>query len=187
MLQTLLFFHVLAVIGLFTGITLDVIAVVRVNRAVTLNEVRAALLNVPLVGPIMMSSVLLLLAAGISLIYAGHFGWTPGWIDVVFVLTVILTVLGPAVTGRKGEALHTLAEQAGEGAIPPAIDAARRDRVLGYMVFMSLLELVAALYIMVTKPELLTAVAAAICAAVVAAIPAALVSRRNPAAAPAET
>ena len=188
MLQTMLFFHILAVIGLFTGIAIDVIALLRVHRADTLGEVRAALLNVPVVGPLMGISALVLIAMGIGMIYAGGFGWSAGWINVVFALTVALTILGPAITGRRAEALHALALTSGDGRVPPAVDAARRDRVFNYMIFLSLFELIAALYIMVSKPEALPAVIAAVAAALVAVIPAAMVMRRTSAvAAAAET
>lgn len=187
MLQTLLFFHILAVIGLFAGITIEIAAVLRVHRANTLAEVRAAVLNTPAIGPIMGLSSLLLLAMGIGMVYAGGFGWSPGWINVVFVVTIILAILGPVITGRKTDALHAMAAQAGDGAVTPAIDAARRDRVFNYMVFMSLFELVAALYVMVAKPEVLAAVVVVAAAAVLGAIPAALVTRRTSQAAAAET
>jgi len=187
-LQTLLFFHILAVVGLFAGIAIELAAVLHVHRANTLAEVRAALLNTPAVGPIMGISSLVLLVMGISMIYVGGFGWSAGWINVVFILTIVLAVLGPAVTGRKADALHAMAAKAGDGAITPAIDAARHDRLFNYMVFMSLLELVAALYVMVAKPEALSAAIVVVAAAVLAVIPAAMVTRRTSAvAAAAET
>jgi len=186
-LQTLLFFHILAVIGLFAGMTIEIAALLRVHRATTLAEVRAALLNLPAVGPIMGLSTLLLLAMGISMIYAGGFGWSAGWINVVFVLTLILAVLGPTVSGRKADAIHALAAQAGDGAITVQVDAARRDRVFNYMAFMSLFELIAALYVMVSKPELVSAVIVVVAAAVLAFIPATLTARRAAPAASAET
>jgi hypothetical protein len=177
MLQTLLFFHLLAVIGLFSGIALEIFALIRLQRAATLAQARAALLNIPAVGPIMGISVLILLAMGISMIYAGGFGWS-GWVDVVFVITIVLAILGPSVNGRKAEALHALAAQAGDGPITPAVDAARRDGVLYYLAFLALFELIAALYIMVAKPDPLPAIVLAVAAAVLAALPAGLVLRR---------
>lgn len=179
MLQTLLFFHVLAAAGLFVGLSLEIAALVRVHRAETLADARAALLNMPVVGPIMGLSVLVLFAMGISMIYVGGFGWTAGWINVVFALTIVLAILGPAVSGRRGDALHALAASAGDGPITPEVDAGRRDRVFNYMVFLSLFEVIAALYIMITKPELAPAITVAVAAAVVAGVPTALLLRRR--------
>jgi uncharacterized membrane protein len=144
--------------------------------------VRAALLNIPAVGPMMGLSVLLLLAMGLAMIYTAGFAWSTGWIDVVFVITIVLATLGPLVNGRRAEALHALAAQAGEGPITPAIEAGRRDRVLYYLAFLSLFGLVAALYIMVGKPDLVPAIAVAVAAAVLALVPAMLALRRPAAA-----
>lgn len=178
MLQTLLFFHILAVIGLFSGLSIELLALVRLSRAATLGEVRAATLNVPVIGPLMGLSVLLLLAMGISMIYVGRFGWTAGWVNVVFAVTIVLAIVGPAINGRRIDALHALAAQAGEGAVTPALDAARRDKVLHYTSFMSFFELIAALYIMVTKPDVLPAALVVVAAAVLAALPPAMLLRR---------
>lgn len=179
MLQTLLFFHMLAVIGLFTGIAIDLLAVFRVHRASTMEQVRAATLNVPVVGPLMGMSVLLLLAMGIAMIYAGQFPWSTGWINVVFALTIVLAILGPAVTGRRAEALHAAASAAPDGPVTPEIDARRRDRVFNYMVFLSLFELIAALYVMVNKPELLAAITIAAAGALLAVLPTTFILRSN--------
>lgn len=177
MLQTLLFFHILAVIGLFSGMVIEGIALIRVHRASTLADVRAALLNVPLVGPLMGLSTLLLLAMGIAMIYVGGFAWSTGWINAVFGLTIVLAIVGPLINGRRSDALHALALEGGDGPVTAAVDAARRDRLFNYSVFMSFFELLAALYIMVSKPEIMPAVMVIVAAAVLAALPAALVLR----------
>lgn len=179
MLQTLLFFHIIAAIGLFTGISIEVVAVVRVHRAQTLADVRAAVLNVPIVGPIMGLSVLLLLAMGISMIFVGQFDWNAVWINAVFALTILLAIVGPTVTGRKAEALHALAAQAGDGTVSAAVDAARRDRIFNYTVFLMVFELVAALYVMVAKPDLMPVLAVILTAAILAALPPAVLLRRT--------
>jgi uncharacterized membrane protein len=185
MLSTLLFFHLLAVVGLFTGIAIELVSLVRVWRASTLAEVRAACLNVPLIGPIMGISVLLLIAMGAWLMYLTGVGWSQGWINVVLALTIILAIVGPAVTGRRVDALHALAEQAGDGAITPQIESARQDGALRYLPWLSFFELIAALYVMTAKPNLTVAIVVAIAAACVAVIPALIFKNRGTAPAPA--
>jgi uncharacterized membrane protein len=179
MLSTLLFFHLLAVVGLFTGIAIELVSLVRVWRASTLAEVRAACLNLPLVGPLMGISVLLLIAMGAWLMYLTGFGWSQGWINVVLALTIILAIVGPAVTGKRAEALHAMAEQAGDGAITPRIESARQDGALRYFPWLSLFELVAALYVMTAKPNLTVAIVVAIMAACLAVVPALLFKTRR--------
>jgi uncharacterized membrane protein len=186
MLQTLLFFHILGVVMLFSGISMELAAFARLHRASTLAEVRAATLNFPIVGPIMGIGALLVIAMGIAMVYAGGFGWGSAWVNVAFVLTVILAVNGPITNGRRSDAIHALAAKAGEGPLTAEIQAARSDRFLNYSVFLSVCELVAALYVMVFKPDLGPCVWAVILAAAAAAIPTALVLRRRPQPAAAE-
>lgn len=138
-------------------------------------------------GPIMGGSSVLLVAMGIAMIYAGGFGWSAGWVNAVFGLTIVLAALGPLVVGRKAESLHALALQAGEGAITPQIEAARRDRVFTYTVWMSCFELIAALYIMVARPQMSAAGALILAAAVLALLPAASMLRSKVPGAAAET
>jgi uncharacterized membrane protein len=126
-ITALVFFHLLAVGGLFTGKGLELTSLVGIGRASTLAELRAACRNVPMVGPLMGISVLVLLAMGFWLMYVAGFGWSQGWINLVLVLTIILAILGFAVTGRRTEALHAMAEHAGDGAITPEIENARQD------------------------------------------------------------
>lgn len=177
MLQTLLFFHLIAVVTLFAGIGLDIAAFVSLHRASTLAEVRAAMLHVPLVGPLMISGVLLLLAMGISMAYLGGYGWQP-WIVVALAITVILAANGKLVNGVRAEAIHALAQRAGDGAVTPEVETRRRDPVLNYSIFMSSFELVAMLYIMSAKPALTGSLLVVVVALLLAFVPTALILRR---------
>ena len=178
MLSTLLFFHLLAVVGLFTGKGIELMALVRVWRASTLAELRAACLNVPVVGPLMGISLVLLIVMGVSMIYVGGFGWSQGWIDVVLAITIVLAIVGPAVTGKRAEALHAMAARAGDGAITPAIDAARQDGALRFLPWLSFFELIAALYVMTTKPTLTLTIVIAIAAGCLAVVPSTMLRRQ---------
>jgi uncharacterized membrane protein len=179
MLQTLLFVHLLAVVTIFSGLALELASFFRLHRATTLAEVRAATLNVPLVGPLMGIGVLLLLGAGIALVYVGGFGWAPSWVNVTFVVTLILAINGPVTNGKRSEAIRALALQAGDGPVTPEIQRARCDRFLNYSVFLSACALFAALYVMTTKPGFAGCVAALVIAAIVAIIPTVLVLRSH--------
>lgn len=185
MLQTLLFFHLIAAMALFAGIAIEIAAFVSLQRATTASEVRAAMLHVPLVGPLMVSGVVLLLAMGIAMVYMGGYGWQP-WLLVALAMTVVLTLGGKLINGARCEAIHALAHQAGDGPLSTDIDARRRDPVLTYTMFASSLELIAMVYVMSSKPLLSGCVAAIAAGLVVAVIPTMLVLRRSPAAQRAE-
>ncbi len=179
MLQTLLFFHILGVGTIFSALGLELAGFVRVHRATSLAEVRAATLNVPLIGPMMGVGVLLLVGAGIAMVYVSGFGWAPSWVNVTFVLTIILAVNGPITNGKRSEAIRALALQAGDGPISPEIERARCDRFLNYSIFVTACEILVALFIMTTKPAFATCIIAIVLAAAVAVVPTMLVLRRH--------
>lgn len=181
MFLILLFLHLLAVAMLFAAVGIELAVYVALHRAQTVAQARAALSNGPLIGPIMGSGVLLLVAMGVAMVYVGGFGWQP-WTIVVFIVTIVLAVNGPLTNGKRGEALYRLAQNATDGPITPELEAARLDRVLNYSVFMTACELIAALYIMSNKPGLAGSLWAVAIAAAVALFPTALVTRKKAAA-----
>jgi hypothetical protein len=170
MFFALLFLHVVAVAMLFAGIGLELAVFYHMHRATTVAHARAAVLNMPLVGPIMGIGALLLIVMGIAMVYVGHVGWQP-WVIVAVILTLFLAVTGPVINGKRGEAMHALVEKSPDGPVTPEIAAACTDRVLNYSVFLTACELVAAVYIMTNKPGLTACIAAVVIAAVIAALP----------------
>ena len=176
MFTALLFLHLLAVAMLFAAIGLELAAYYQLHRATTVSQARAAMLNMPLVGPLMGGGVGLLIVAGLSMVYVGGFGWQP-WVAVAVIVTVLLAINGPVTNGKRGEAIYALIDKAPDGPITPEIIAARADRVLNYSVFVTACELVAALYIMTNKPGLIACIAAVLIAAVLAALPTVRVPR----------
>jgi uncharacterized membrane protein len=178
MLQTLVFFHILAVTMLFSGSALDLVALALVHRAATVADVRAATLNVPVVGPLMGLGALLLIAAGITMVYVGGFGWNNPWINVTLVLTLILAINGPITNGKGMERIRAMSLSANDGPIGSDIVRARSHAFLNFSIIMSACELIAALFVMTTKPDLVGSLVAAVVALVVAGVIAALVLRR---------
>lgn len=167
-LPPLLFFHVLAVCGLFAGMGIELAAFARFRQASSLAQAREALCHVTLVGPIMRGSVLLLLAAGIGMVYYAGIGWAP-WVVTVFVLTVVMAALGGAVNGKRLDAAHGECAS-GEGPLPQTVLAARADGLLNFTVAVLPCILVIALYLMITKPGVAGCIAAAVVALVAGAV-----------------
>lgn len=178
MFTVLLFFHLLAVAMLFAAMGIELAGYIALHRAQTVAQARAALSSGPLIGPIMGFGVVLLVAMGVAMTYAGGFGWQ-AWVTVAFIATIVLAINGPLTNGKRGEALYRLAQNATDGPITPELEAARSDRVLSYSVFMTACELIAALYIMSNKPGLAGSLLAVAIAAMVALVPMALVTRKK--------
>jgi hypothetical protein len=171
MLQILLFFHLLGVVLLFGGNILTIIAHARLTRATTLAAVRAATVNFSLIGPFMGAGALLVIVMGIAMVYVGGFGWSLPWINTAFVIAIILAIVGPLISGKRGNALLEAVAKAGDGPIPPDIEARIHDRLWNYAAFLTTCELIALLFIMTVKPGLTVCIVAILLAALIAAIP----------------
>ncbi len=176
MFLTLLYVHLIAVAMIFAGIGIEVAAFIALHRAQRAEHVRAALSNTPFIGPLMGIGVLLLVVAGVGMVYMGGFGWQP-WALVALIVTILLAMNGPMTNGKRTEALARLAQSTADGPIDGALEIARRDRVLNYSVFLTAFELVAVLYLMSNKPGPAGSVLAVVIAAIVALVPMALVTR----------
>jgi len=177
---TLLFFHLVAVAMLFSGMALELAMLAALHRAGTVAQVRAAVTNEAFIGPLMGGGALLLMIMGFSMVYAGGFGWQP-WVVVAAVVTVALTILGPTINGRRGHAIAAAAAQAPDGPITRELQAARADKVWHYCIVMMACELVAALYLMTNKPSAAFAIGSVVLGALLALVPVARL-RRNDAA-----
>lgn len=103
----LLFFHLLAVAILFAAMGIELAEYVALHRAQTIAQARAALSNSSLIGPLMGSGVLLLVAMGVAMVYVGGFAWQP-WHD------------------RFGDQRPNYKRQTRRSAIPPGPECARR-------------------------------------------------------------
>jgi hypothetical protein len=171
MLQLFLFLHLLAVAGLFIGIGIEVAAFVAAHRAKSAEELRAALVVLPMAGPIMGPSAGLLILMGLAMVYLVGFGWQP-WTVVGLIVAVALSINGPLTNGRRGERLHALAGAAPNGPIGAELGAALRDRFLTYSVASMLTLLICMLYVMSNKPALVWCLVAVALALVVPLVPA---------------
>ncbi|HEV3154854.1 MAG TPA: hypothetical protein VGZ02_13690 [Candidatus Baltobacteraceae bacterium] len=170
MFLTLLFLHLVAVALLFSGMGIELAAILQLHRAATVSAIRAAMQNGPLVGMLMSSGLLLLLAMGIAMVYTGGTGWQP-WTTIALIVTLALGINGPITNGKRGEAIAKLAEETPDGPVTQRLEAMRCDRFWNYSIFTSAAELFVALYIMSNKPSAAYCVAAVVAGAVVGSIP----------------
>jgi hypothetical protein len=177
MFAIFLFLHLLAVAGLFAGIGIEVAAFVCAHRAKSVEELRAALATLPLVGRVMGPSAGLLILMGLAMVYVTLFGWQP-WTVVGILVAVALSVNGPLTNGRRGGRLHAMAEAAPGGPIGPELRAALCDRFLTYSVAAQATLMACMLFVMSSKPPLMWCLVAVALALVVALLPALRVGPR---------
>ncbi len=81
-------------------------------------------------------------------------GWTTAWIDVSLALFVVMMILGPVLLGRRFAALHKAVQATPSGTIPPALAVQIRDRVLWTIENTFTCLLLAILFAMTIKPNL---------------------------------
>lgn len=175
MFQLFLFLHLLAVAGLFTGTGIAVAAYACAHRAKTVEELRAALVTLPMVGPIMGPSAGVLMLMGLAMVYLTGFAWQP-WTAIGMAVALALSINGPLTNGRRGERLHALAGAAPDGPIGAELRAALCDRFLTYSVAVLVTLLACMLYIMSSKPPLVWCLVAVAVALILPLVPALRVS-----------
>jgi len=147
--ELLLFVHVLAAaawVGAVVFVVLVTELALRANDRSTLvklvdyDERLAPLLYIP--------AVLLTLAAGIGLVFDGPWSFGDGWILAGIVLLVATFILGVGLIVPASKKLATAVEGAGV----EAEDARARLQVLRALTWIDLGLLVAAVFVMTTKP-----------------------------------
>lgn len=178
MFLTLLFLHLLAAGTLFAGLGLELTTITAVHRAATASQLRAALTNEHLIGPLMGGGGGMLLLFGAGAVYAGGFGWQ-AWNIVAAVVTILLLAIGGGVNGRRAEAFSALAAAAPDGPLDAQIQAARADGLWTYCTMLMPFEIVAVLYLMSNKPAAAPAIIAVVAAAILAIVPTAALLKRS--------
>jgi len=100
---------------------------------------------------------LVLLASGVYLGSAGW--WTQGWFYVSIAAWLVNAALAGRVVGPWVAALTAAADAAGEGPVPPGVDALRRSTRPAVAAQVMLANDIAILFIMMNKPTTLGSVA----------------------------
>jgi len=168
-----LFAHVVAAVALVGHSLSSPITRAALREAETLADVRRIVAFEGRISRGNPAIALVLLASGIYLGSAGW--WTQGWFYLSVVGWVANAVLAGRVVGPWTGALMSAA--AGEGRVPPPVDAIRRSTKLAVAAQVMLANDVALLFIMMNKPTALASVAVlAVANAVLVAL--ALVPRR---------
>jgi hypothetical protein len=153
MYQIALFIHVLGVLCLMGGHTLIHASLEVMRRTREVERVRDWLALAAGLDRFMPFFTLAVLAPGIYMAWTA-WGWTTPWIDVSLALFLAMAILGPVLLGRRFAALNTLVKATPSGTIEAPLVVQMRDRALWTIenTFTSLL--LAILFLMTVKPNL---------------------------------
>lgn len=172
-----LFLHVVGVVLLVGAVTTTLLATLRAQRVATVAEVASLTAVTRKIDLAIGPAMLLILGPGLYMVSRhgddGSIRWTSGWVDVAFVVFLVMAVLGPTVEAGHAKRLLRMATELPDGPVPPALDAARRAPAGTYVTFFGVSQIVAFLYLMTNKPALAVSVAACVITAAISAIAAA--------------
>ena len=154
MYQIALFLHTLGVLTLMGGHTLIHASLEAMRRAQQVERVRDWIAIAAGLDRYMPLFTLAVLLPGIFMAWTA-WGWATPWIDVSLALFFVMMILGPVLLVRRFAALNKLVKAAPPGTISAPLAAQMRDRVLWTIenTFTSLL--LAILFLMTVKPNLL--------------------------------
>ncbi len=154
MYQIALFIHVLGVLCLMGGHTLIHASLEVMRRARQVERVRDWLALAAGLDRFMPFFALTVLVPGIFMAWTA-WGWTTPWIDVSLLLFLVMAILGPILLGRRFSALNQLVKATPPGTIEAPLAAQMQACSLWTIenTFTSLL--LAILFLMTVKPNLL--------------------------------
>lgn len=148
-----LFVHIVGVLGLFMAIAVEVVGVVRLRRAQTVEQVceiveaNAFLANVfPVV-------TITILFAGLYMVVT-RWGWSNAWVDVSLSVFVLLSVQGVAVNARYMRQILSQAQSSSHGPVPPELSARISSPVLWTSELSMAALALGIVYMMTLKPDL---------------------------------
>jgi hypothetical protein len=146
-----LFAHVVGVLGLFMAIGIEMMALICMRRARTVAQLcdwTTATHAMDAVHPV---SALLILVPGLYMMLT-VWGWGMAWTDVALVLTLTLSALGPAISGRRLTAIYKAARTAPDGPLPASLVRQVHDPVLRMSLQTMAALAVGIVFLMTTKP-----------------------------------
>jgi hypothetical protein len=176
-----LFVHVSSAICLFIGFGIWFVGIIRIARAGRVEQVRTLadlLLTVRLVVP---ASALLVIIAGLTMALIA-WGLRTGWIAVALSSLVIIGPFGTWVIDPKVRSIAALANSLPDGPLPASLAQRINDTVLQVGLHMLIVMLFGIIFLMTTKPVLISAIMTMVVAALLGLVSGVLFMRaRRPA------
>jgi hypothetical protein len=148
-----LYIHVLGAIGLFCAISLIVVALLRMRRASSPEQLRDWISVAQFAGKSILFIALVILAPALYMV-AISWGFTTPWVLAALIAYILLAIQGATVNGRMLERLVGLTA----GSDSAGLRAQLRASPLWLAEGTRLMLLVGIVYLMTVKPDLLSSV-----------------------------
>lgn len=149
-----LFFHVCGDVGIFMGLGTQILSLVALRRAQSVEQVRAIAWLIPLSDLIGIISALLTIATGLSMALT-VWGWQTGWIAVALAsLILLLPLLIGGVIEPRTRAIVMMARATPDGLLPETLDKRIHDPVLSAALQTMAALLFGLVFLMTIKPSL---------------------------------
>jgi uncharacterized membrane protein len=163
MYDVALFLHLVGVVLLVGAVTTTMVATLRVQRAASVAEVVTLTAVTKKVDVVIGPGLLLILGSALYMLSKhggdGRIPWTAGWVVVAFGVFLVMAILGPTVEAGHAKRVLRLAGELPDGPVPRALDDARRAPVGTYVAFFGAAQIIATLFLMTTKPDLVGSLA----------------------------
>jgi hypothetical protein len=153
----LLFLHILGGIGLFIGGVSELVALRFLLRAKSVEFLRAATALIRLALVVDPLSSLAVVVTGLYFVVT-VWGWTVAWINVALVSFALITLLAPALQGRRFLAIQRAVTRTPDGPVPEDLRRLIQDPVLRVSVQSVLPLATGLLALMALKPMLVEAI-----------------------------
>jgi hypothetical protein len=162
----MLFVHVSGAICLFIGMGIWLLGSIAIARAARVEQVRMIadlMLMVRLVVP---GSALLVIAAGVMMTWTA-WGFLTGWIAIALISLAIIGPIGTWVIDPKVRGIASLAHTLPDGPLSLTLAERTSDRVLRTALHTMTAMLFGIVFLMTTKPALMSAISAMMISALV--------------------
>lgn len=174
-----LFLHVCGALGLFAAVGIEVVGVLGLRRARTVDQVRTYARVVKVTEPMFPVFSLLVLGAGIYLTVTQWSFRTP-FVIVGLTTLVVMAALGPTVQGKRWQLVEATADELPDGLVPESLRRLIDDPVAWSSMGGSVFAVVGVVALMTIKPGWTASVAIAVAAYAVGGASGWMFVRRGP-------
>ena len=172
----MLFVHVSAAVCLFIGMGIWLFGSVAIARAALVEQVRTTADLMLLVRNVVPASAFVVIAAGLTMTWTA-WGFQTGWIAVALGSLVIIGPIGTWVIDPKVRAIAALAHTLADGPLPIPLAERAHDAVLRLALHTMTGMLFGVIFLMTTKPALMSGIAAMLVSAFLGLVSSVLLAR----------